>query len=416
LALGYQLLEFAHREISMPVPEDIGSDVFTETTHVGFGQKLIGSVVGALFGVLLLAASSIGLFWNEGRAVTTARSLSEGAQEVVSVAADRVAPENEGRLVHVTGPLTTTAPLADPEFGVTVQAAVLARQVEMYQWKEEQRTETSKNFGGSEERTTVYTYVGTWSSHRIDSSRFKQSGKSNPQMRYQSVTIAAKDATLGGFRPSEGVLRRLAAKESLPVDTALEGRIRERGNKTQIVDGVIYLGADPANPAIGDLRISYHVARPTTATIVGRQSGWDFATFQTKAGDALLFAKSGAVTAADIFAQAQEENRMLTWILRAVGIVVMLIGFALLCSPLIALGDIIPIVGSILGAGAVFVAIFLTALLAPLVIASAWLWYRPLIALGVMGVGVGIAILTRLLTGRRKFPAAQPQAASAVST
>jgi hypothetical protein len=127
----------------------------------------------------------------------------------------------------------------------------------------------------------------------------------------------------------------------------------------------------------------------------------------------LLFAKSGAVTAADVFAQAQEENRILTWILRAVGIVAMLIGFALLCSPLVALGDLIPIVGSILGAGAVFVAIFLTALLAPLVIASAWLWYRPLIALGVMGVGVGIAVLTRLLTGGRKISRAQPQAASA---
>ena len=70
----------------------------------------------------------------------------------------------------------------------------------------------------------------------------------------------------------------------------------------------------------------------------------------------------------------------------------MLIGFALLFSPLIALGDVIPFVGSLLGAGAVVVAIFLTAIAAPLVIASAWLWYRPLVALGVMGLGIGIAM------------------------
>ena len=67
--------------------EDIASDVVTETTHVGFGQKLVGSIVGFIFGLLLLAASSIGLFWNEGRAVTTARSLDEGAHQVVSVPA-----------------------------------------------------------------------------------------------------------------------------------------------------------------------------------------------------------------------------------------------------------------------------------------------------------------------------------------
>jgi hypothetical protein len=395
--------------------EDIASDVVTETTHVGFGQKLVGSIVGFIFGLLLLAASSIGLFWNEGRAVTTARSLDEGAHQVVSVPADRVAPENEGKLVHVTGPLRTAAPLADGEFGVTVQGAVLVRHVEMYQWKEEQRTETHKNFGGSEERTTTYTYEGTWSSHRIDSSRFKQSGKSNPQMRYQSVMVAAKDATLGAFRPGDSVLRRMAAKETLPVDTALESRIREHAGKAQIVDGVIYLGADPAKPAIGDLRISYRVARPDTATIIGRQAGADFATFQTKAGDALLFAKSGSVAAADVFAQAQEENRILTWILRAVGVVAMLIGFAQLCSPLIALGDVIPLVGSLLGAGAVFVAIFLTAIVAPLVIATAWLWYRPLVALGVMGLGIGIAMLTRSLTGGKKGAGIRPQAAPAAS-
>jgi Transmembrane protein 43 len=395
--------------------EDIAPDVVTETTHVGFGQKLVGSIVGFIFGVLLLAASSIGLFWNEGRAVTTARSLDEGAHQVVGVPADRVAPENEGKLVHVTGPLRTTAPLADAEFGVTFQGAVLVRQAEMYQWKEEQRTETHKNFGGSEERTTTYTYEGTWSSHRIDSSRFKQSGKSNPQMRYQSLTLAAKDATLGAFRPSDGVLRRMAAKETLPVDMALETRIRERAGKAQIVDGVIYLGADPAKPTIGDLRISYRVARPDTATIIGRQAGTDFATFQTKAGDPLLFAKSGTVAAADVFAQAQDENRILTWILRAVGVVAMLIGFALLCSPLIALGDVIPLVGSLLGAGAVFVAIFLTAIVAPLVIATAWLWYRPLVALGVMGLGIGIAMLTRSLTGGKKGAGIRPQAAPAAS-
>jgi Transmembrane protein 43 len=286
----------------------------------------------------------------------------------------------------------------------------------MYQWKEEQRTETHKNFGGSEERITTYTYEGAWSSHRIDSSRFKQSGKSNPQMRYKSVTLAAKDATLGAFRPSESVLRGMAAKETLPVDMALESRIRERAGKAQIVDGVIYLSADPAKPAIGDLRISYRVARPDTATIVGRQAGADFAAYQTKAGDALLFAKSGAVPAADVFAQAQEENRILTWILRAVGVVAMLIGFALLCSPLVALGDVIPLVGSIIAAGSVFIAFFLTALVAPLIIATAWLWFRPLIALGVMGVGLGIAMLTRALTGGEKPAPVHPHAAPATST
>jgi hypothetical protein len=384
--------------------EDIAADVVTETTHVGLGQKLIGSVFGVLVGVLLLIASCVGLFWNEGRAVTTARSLTEGAGQVLDVTPSRIAAENEGKLVHVTGPLQTTAPLVDPELGVSALGAVLVRHVEMYQWKEEKSTETRKNFGGSEERVTTYSYHRTWSSTRIDSGHFKSSaGHSNPRMRYQGRTIAAKDATLGAFRPSENVLRKLVAGETVAVDKALESQLRSRtvGANTQVVDGLIYMGADPANPTIGDLRISYRAARPDTISIVGRQVGSDFAPYRTKAGNSLLFVKTGAVSATDIFAQAQVENRILTWVLRGVGVVLMIVGFALLASPLVALGDIVPFIGSLIGASAVFAAFILAAVVAPIVIAMAWLWYRPLVAIAVVAAGLGIAYAMRMIAPRK---------------
>lgn len=394
--------------------DEIASDVVTETTHVGFGQKLIGSIFGALFGVLLLIGSGVGLFWNEGRAVTTARSLAEGAGQVLAVQPGRVAAENEGRLIHVTGPLVTTAPLTDPEFGVTQRGAVLVREVEMFQWKEEKQTETQKNFGGSEERTTTYSYHRTWSSSRIESSRFKQpAGHGNPPMRYQGRSFAATDATLGDFRPSEGVLRKLVADEALVLDKAPEGalRAREAGGRLQVADGSIYIGADPANPAVGDLRVSYRLARPATVSILGRQTGSGFAPYQTKAGDALLFVKPGAVPAAEILAHAQVENQILTWILRGVGVLVMTIGFALLASPLIALGDVVPFIGSLIGASAIFAAVLLAAIVAPMVIAMAWLWYRPLVAIAVLAAGFAIAYLVRMLAPRGRAALPQPQAA-----
>ena len=173
----------------------------------------------------------------------------------------------------------------------------------------------------------------------------------------------------------------------------------------QVVDGQIYLGADPANPAIGDLRISYRLANPDVVTVVGKQTGTDFAQFQTKAGDALLFVKPGSIEAAAIFSQAQAENRILTWIIRAVGLVVMALAFMMVLSPLVALADVIPPLGSLLGFGAAVLAFLATAIVGPLVIAIAWFWYRPMVSIIVLAIGLAIAFATGKFAPRRKTPA-----------
>ena len=107
----------------------------TETTSTSWFTRIKNSVVGVLFGLLLLVAGVVGLFWNEGRAVTTARSLEEGAGIVMSVAADRVDAANEGKLIHVTGSTTTDSKPSDADFGIVATGLRLERTVEMYQWK-----------------------------------------------------------------------------------------------------------------------------------------------------------------------------------------------------------------------------------------------------------------------------------------
>ena len=83
------------------------SDSFTETTSVSWFGRLRRSVGGVVIGLVLIIGMVVLLFWNEGRAVTTARSLAEGAGAVVSVGADAVEAANEGKLVHVSGTVTT---------------------------------------------------------------------------------------------------------------------------------------------------------------------------------------------------------------------------------------------------------------------------------------------------------------------
>jgi hypothetical protein len=165
---------------------------------------------------------------------------------------------------------------------------------------------------------------------------------------------------------------------------------------------VIHVGADPERPRIGDLRITFLAASPAAASVVGAQAGDGFAPFATRAGDRLLLLAPGQVTAAEMFRDAETSNTILTWILRAVGALLMLIGFCLLGSPLSVVASVIPFLGSLVGAGAFLVGLVLTLVAAPSVIAVAWFFYRPLVAAGVLAFGLAAAFGVSRLAGSRK--------------
>jgi hypothetical protein len=386
-----------------------GSDTYTETTHTSWFERLKQAIAGVLIGLTMVVVSVGLLFWNEGRAVTTARSLSEGAGLVKSVPPDRVDPANQDKLVHVAGPLTLGGPVSDPEFGVTTQAVRLLRKVEMYQWKEETKRETRKKLGGGEETVTTYHYVREWSDRRIDSSSFKQpGGHQNPQMRFSSRDVTVARATLGAFELTPDVLRELSGSEPLPVDASVEARAQQTaGPMARVADGRIYVGRDPGSPQIGDHRISFHVVAAAQISIVARQSGNGFGRYQTKAGDELLLLEKGVVPAAQMFKHAQDANTVLTWALRAVGVVVMFIGFVLFFRPLGVLADVIPILGDIIRLGTGAIGFAMTAVLSTLTIAIAWLFYRPVVGILVLVAGVGIVVGLKAL-GRKRRAARQP--------
>ncbi|HEX8168114.1 MAG TPA: TMEM43 family protein [Beijerinckiaceae bacterium] len=400
----------------------LDGDTVTEVTEKSWLQRLMDAVVGVLIGLVLVVATCAGLFWNEGRAVQTARSLAEGGSLVVDVDAARIDPGNEGKLVHVQGELKVTAPLADPDLLVQAQGARLVRTVEMYQWKEDKRTETRKKLGGGEETVTTYSYSRVWSDRRNDSSSFhNRSGHENPQMRYARFETEARDATLGAWRPGPAALRHLPAREELRVEPAAAEAARAKlgGTPVHASDGRLYLGADPGSPRVGDLRIAYHVAPAGPASFIGRQAGADLGEYQTKAGDRLLMASSGFVPAADMVKQAEDENRIITWLLRAVFAVFLWCGWYLMIRPIAVVGDLVPIIGSILDTGAGIAAFLLTVVIAPAVIAIAWLWYRPLVSLGVLAGGAAVALgvryLARSRARTRPAAAAGPAAVSSAS-
>ncbi len=379
-------------------------DSVTVRSSQSWFSRIGGSIKSVLVGLLLFVASFPILFWNEGRAVRTAKSLEEGAGAVVSVPADAVNAANAGKLVHMSGAVATDAPLVDPDFGVQASAVKLIRDVEMYQWKENEKSETKKKLGGGEETVTTYTYEKAWSSDTIDSASFQEtSGHENPgSFPVQANTVVADPVRLGAFQLSPEQIDKLTDAQDLPVNDAMGEAIPEpMREQVQVSGGVFYMGENPSSPQIGDARIRFRVVRPSTASVVGVQTGSTFAPFQAEAGDAVLLVEEGTHGAAEMFQSAQDANKVMTWILRALGWFLMFIGLTMVFRPISVFADVVPLFGTMLGAGLGIFSFLISAALSILTIAVSWLFVRPLLGITLLVVAVA-AIVWLVRLGKKK--------------
>jgi hypothetical protein len=102
-----------------------------------------------------------------------------------------------------------------------------------------------------------------------------------------------------------------------------------------------------------------------------------------------------------MFKQAEDQNRMLTWILRLIAFLLMAFGLGLIFNPLATFADVIPIVGSFLRGGIGFFAMMVALPLSFLTIALAWLSYRPVLALALVALAVGMVFLARQVFSKK---------------
>jgi hypothetical protein len=379
-------------------------DSFTVTSNQSWFSRLFDSIKSVLVGLVFFVGAFPLLWWNEGRAVRTAQSLTEGAGSIVAAPADSIDASKEGKLVHMNGAVTTEAPLVDDELAVEASAVKLIRTVEMYQWKEEEKSEKRKKMGGGEETVTTYSYSKEWSSGRIDSSQFKQpEGHENPEASpFESRTFVADPVKVGAHKLSPEQIGKLNDSAEFPLEaSAAEKLSADLQGKIKVAGGKFYMGADEASPVLGDVRISYQVVKPDTVSLAAVQTGDSFSPYQAKAGDQILLVQTGNHTAAEMFAKAQSENAVLTWILRAVGFFVMFLGIFMVFRPIAVLADVVPLFGTMLGAGIGFFAFLGAAALSFLTIAIAWVFVRPVLGIILVAIAIG-AMVWLLRVGQRK--------------
>ncbi|MBQ0022094.1 MAG: TMEM43 family protein [Prevotellaceae bacterium] len=418
---------------------------YTEKRTVGYGERVKNSFGGVITGIIMFVAGTWLLGWNEGRAVKTAEALKEGAGVAIEMESiKKVDPSFDGELVHATGMAETTDSLYDSQFGVGAISINLEREVEYYQWVEHQSEQREDKLGGSEEITTTYTYSKEWVSEPQNSSNFKDpayAGRSNAVlMQLEDQEWTAEHVTFGAYTCPASMISKIGGSEKMelsisdemlkainaeiarvlgeqPIVTTPEPEVTaadsvavdsnkvvfndNRYENIHVSQNQIYLGKSPNSPAVGDVRISYTVIYPHKISIIAQVSGNTFKQYKAKNGKTLMMVHNGVVSMEEMFQSAEDTNEFWTWVLRIFGILLVCGGLKGLFGFLETLLKVVPFLSSIFSFGVGIVTSVIGIVWSLLVIAIAWLFYRPVLAICIL-VGAGVIIFLIVNRGKVK--------------
>ena len=183
--------------------------------------------------------------------------------------------ENDGKMIFAVGKPVTTKPARDDFSGVTSPGFVLKRTVEMYQY--------------TTDGQSVYT---EFRDEQISNIRGSGAEYDNPVFP-ENLTNAYffGEATLGGsLRLSESALYTIA-EEYCEFRDFKDYEEFDNSFGIRLNSGVYYIGKDPENPEVGDVRITYSYLPSDfeySFTFIGKQENMTFCAADDEANAIVL--------------------------------------------------------------------------------------------------------------------------------
>lgn len=373
------------------------------------------SLGGIGTGFLLFIGATVLLWWNEGRAVKTAKAINE--TEDVCVEMDNINKQDaqfNGQVVHATGSATTNDSLVDAEFETGAVAVRLTRSVEYYQYVEEKHEETHDNVGGSQDKKITYTYKETWTDSPVNSGEFKDPSYQNKNFVYSNVETKesfAENVAFGAYKLNEKQIKsisgdvaqdlkvsssKIAAWNKACVAVAKSRGIEASDSMVHVNGNVVYYGVNPNSPQIGDVKVTFTKVLPGAISIIAKVSGNTFTDYTAKNKNKFSRLEMGTKDAAEMFENSRDENSTLTWILRVLGIVLVIVGLRNLFDIVVSLLKVLPPLATVASLGVGLVCGVVGFVWSLLVIAIAWIFYRPVLAIIILAaVGALVYFLVK---------------------
>ena len=408
---------------------------YQTVTKNSYGSRVKKSAGGVGTGFLMLIAGIVLLFWNEGRTVKTTRTIKEVDKLAVEMQdISTVNPEFEGKVIHAIGDATTDDILTDTYFGIARNAVKLSATPEYYQWVEQKHEEHKDKVGGGEEVITTYTYEKQWVYSPQNSSNFADPDYQNANNRpsifpeMSSESLQAQNVAFGAYRLPASLIGQMSNSQPFEV-TISDDRLAEvnaaakklyndpTNDYISVSNNVVYLGRNSSTPEIGDMRITYTEVLPGEVSIISKVVGDTFEAYHSEKNDKdFNVLTEGSHSKTEMIATAKSQNKMLAWALRLLGILLLYMGFKSIFGILDTLAKVLPFLSSIVSLGTGLVAGILALALGLIIIAIAWIWYRPL--LGILLLAFVVAMIwffTKKGKEKKAQKAAEEAAAAAAA-
>ena len=394
---------------------------FTETRTTGYGSRLGNSCMAIPMGIILFLVATALLWWNEGRAVHRAQDIKQVAKTAQSIGDISNANTSlDGQLIHTTGTASTEDILSDDLFGIKTNALAIVRSAEYYQWKENEKHETKDKLGGKQEEIITYTYERDWTADPINSSRFKDpdyQGVNNVIWEIEDMRVIASNVSFGTYILPELFISDIVSKQSdnvsplmISADNPALKQLNEnvmkslcenvRPEAAQVKDSLayvhvfgnqVYIGFNPSNPSIGDIRLTFEQLAPScNISLIAVPTNGTFTTFQAKHDANEYELRVGTWTLDQMIKQANDENATLTWILRILGVIIVIAALKMIFGILVTILKLVPFLASIMNLGVSLVCGVLGFVWSLIVIAIAWIFYRPLLGIALLVIAAGL--------------------------
>ena len=437
---------------------------YQEKTTTGYGTRVGNSIKGIFTGFILIIGATILLWWNEGRAVKTADMLEDAQGACVEMPnPDKKSAEFEGELVCATAMANTDEVLTDKEFGISENAISLSRKVEYFQWVEHSESKSEDKLGGKQETTTTYTYTREWVSSPVNSDEFKDpayQGKNYTWTTVEDQDVWAENVTFGAYVLNESLIHSINSTEALELNideqqlqamdktiadtyarikglptsntnvaqaqpaqpaqpvaadsTALADSVKtvipdsiSQNNKVDLeyvhqMGNVLYYGRTANAPEVGDVRITFEKVVPAKVTVVSQVEGNTFKPYTASNKKKFQTLRMGKKSIDEIFEEENESNSMWTWVLRIVGILLVISGFKGLFGFLETILKVVPFLANIFAFGVGIICTIVGLVYSLIVIALAWIFYRPVLGIIILLIA-GFLIWVFAFNGKKKL-------------
>ena len=165
---------------------------------------------------------------------------------------------------------------------------------------------------------------------------------------------------------------------------------------------MLYIGLVPGAPEVGDVRVTWTQIVPAKVTIISQVDGDTFKPYKAKNGKRFQTLVMGKKDAADIFESAHNSNTFWLWTLRIIGILLVIAGLKGIFGILETLFKVVPFLAGIVGWGIGLVCTVVGIVWSLIIIALAWLFYRPLLGITLLVVA-GLLIWIFAFKGKDKL-------------